>query len=224
MIRINLLPQKRGKGKRAPGAIASSGSGGSQLVLGVVAILGTVALVVLVVDMPARSALADYKTKNNQLTTEIARKSPMAADYAKARQDEEDAITKIQALHRLIPNKVIPANVLQELGNVLSTRGPTMTEATRARIAPGVKANDPTNQLIADWDPTHVSLLSFSDTAGVFTLQGGALSKEDVTQLSKRLAASVYFMDVSLASGALVPDRDSGVSYYRFMITGKLAY
>lgn len=222
MIKINLLPQKRGKGKRAPGAVASSGSAGSQLVLGAVAIAGIFALVIFAVDMPARSALADYKTKNAQLQTEITQKSALLTDFAKDRQDEQDAITKIQSIHRLVENRVIPANVLQELGNVLSARGPTMTEATRARIASGTKSNDSTKQFLVDWDPSHVSLTGFSDLAGVFRLEGGALSKEDVTQLSKRLAASVYFSDVSIATGIRI-NQNSG-TYYRFTITGKLAY
>jgi hypothetical protein len=45
-----------------------------------------------------------------------------------------------------------------------------------------------------------------------------------VTQLSKRLAASVYFMDVTPVGGERVTDTASGVSYYKFVITGRVAY
>ena len=43
-------------------------------------------------------------------------------------------------------------------------------------------------------------------------------------QLSKRLAASVYFMDVTPAGGERVIDRETGQQYYKFTITGRLAY
>ena len=45
-----------------------------------------------------------------------------------------------------------------------------------------------------------------------------------MTQLSKRLAASVYFMDVTPAGGQRMIDRESGLQYYQFTITGRVAY
>jgi len=45
-----------------------------------------------------------------------------------------------------------------------------------------------------------------------------------VTQLSKRLGASVYFQNVTPAGGDRVADRDTGLNYYRFTITGRVAY
>jgi hypothetical protein len=65
---------------------------------------------------------------------------------------------------------------------------------------------------------------SFIDTNGSFKLEGGAQSESDVTQLSKRLAASVYFLDVTPAGGERVVDRETNLNYYRFTITGRLAY
>ncbi len=84
--------------------------------------------------------------------------------------------------------------------------------------------NDPNKKIQQDWDPQHVWLTGFTDTAGTFKLEGGAQSKEDVTQLSKRLAASVYFENVTPQSGDRVNDKESGLNYYKFTITGKVAY
>jgi hypothetical protein len=69
-----------------------------------------------------------------------------------------------------------------------------------------------------------VWLLGFSDTKGGFRLEGGAQSESDITQLSKRLQASVYFDSVSPAGAERVTDRERGLNYYKFTITGKVAY
>jgi len=84
--------------------------------------------------------------------------------------------------------------------------------------------SDSNKRFQADWDPGHVWLLSFIDTNGSFKMEGGAQSESDVTQLSKRLQASVYFDDIVPAGGERLADRTSGVDYYRFTITGKVVY
>jgi hypothetical protein len=93
-----------------------------------------------------------------------------------------------------------------------------------AKLAGSTADSDPNKRFQPDWDPAHVWMTSFVDTAGVFRLDGGAQSESDVTQLSKRLAASVYFMDVTPAGGDRMLDRESGLQYYKFTITGRVAY
>lgn len=221
MIKINLLPQKRAKHKQAVRArVPTTGdTGGKHMLFGVVALVGAAALVLLVFDMPARAARADFEDKQKQLQKEVTLKQPQLVGYDKLQQAEKDATTKIQSIDRLVQNKVVPANILQELGYILSPRGPTMT--TKMRDA---QKSDSNKQFQDDWDSSHVWMQQFADTNGVFRLEGGAQSKEDMTQLSKRLAASVYFQDVSLSSGVRVADRETGLSYYTFVITGKLVY
>jgi Tfp pilus assembly protein PilN len=132
---------------------------------------------------------------------------------------KEAAYAKIQSINRLLTAKVVPANVLHELGQIMSVRGPTMTEQMAKLVD-----SDSNKKIQQDWDPQHVWLTAFDDKGGSFRLEGGAQSKEDVTQLSKRLAASVYFEQVTPQSGDRVNDKDSGLSYYKFTITGKVAY
>jgi Tfp pilus assembly protein PilN len=221
MIKINLLPQKRAKAKRVGGAIATSSSegGGKALGIGIGSLLAVAAAVFLVVDLPMRNDKADYEAKAKQVQGEIANKRKKLEGYEQLKAEEAAALVKIQSINRLLAAKVVPANVLHELGQILSTRGPTMTEEM-ARLV----ESDPNKKIQQDWDPQHVWLSSFTDTAGVFRLEGGAQSKEDVTQLSKRLAASVYFDAVTPQSGDRVFDRDTGLNYYKFTITGKVAY
>jgi Tfp pilus assembly protein PilN len=226
MIKINLLPQKRTKrarpGQRAQ--VAPSGDSGAKYVLiGLSSIIGAAALVFLAIDMPLRNSLADAKADNRKVVAEIAKKENDPKldlkSYDLLVQQKADAVKKIQSINRLLDNRVVPANILHELGQILSVRGPTMTETMAKQVD-----KDGPKRFQTDWDPTHVWLSNFKDTAGAFTLEGGAQSKDDVTQLSKRLAASVYFTDVSPSFVEPTTDRESGIIYYKYTITGKVAY
>ena len=55
-------------------------------------------------------------------------------------------------------------------------------------------------------------------------LEGGAQAEVDITQLSKRMQASVYFDNVSPSFEERLSDRSTGIAYYHFTITGKVAY
>jgi Tfp pilus assembly protein PilN len=235
MIKINLLPQKRAK-QRAGAATTSDTAGTKHFMIGVGALLGAAALVFVLFDLPRRSERSDYETKNKQLTDEINAKKKKLEGYESLKAEEAAALEKIQGINRLNSTKVVPANVLHELSQILSlvqSEGqpkckinqqvfngcPSMTAAMRTAVE-----TDPNKKIQPDWDPTHVWLQGWHDIKGAFTLEGGAQSKEDVTQLSKRLAASVYFENVTPQSGDRVTDTDTGLSYYKFTITGKVAY
>lgn len=229
MIKINLLPQKRGKQRlgRGPAVAARGGDAGSkQVLVGVGALAGAAALVFFVFDMPLRNERRDLEEATAKLAGPIKEKEGQLAGYEKMKSDETDATAKIQAINRLQAAKVVPANVLHELGEILTKydpvkklHGPTMTERM-SRLT----ESDPNKLFQQDWDPTHVWLSGFTDAEGKFKLEGGAQSRDDVTQLSKRLAASVYFVDVVPSSGDRVTDTESNLSYYKFTITGKVAY
>jgi hypothetical protein len=69
-----------------------------------------------------------------------------------------------------------------------------------------------------------VWISSFAEKSGVFTLAGGAQSDADVTQIAKRLQASVYFQEVTPRGGERTTDANGSVTYYQFTITGKVVY
>jgi Tfp pilus assembly protein PilN len=219
MIKINLLPQKRAK----RGIAAPEGSN-RDLVVGVASILGVAAVVFLAVDQPKRSHLADVKKSNNDLQTEINQKQKDLAGYAELKKAADAADERAQSITRLIGAKIIPANVLHELGEILTAgHSPTMTEDMARKVGTGADS-DPNHRYDLTWDPSHVWLQSFVDNNGDFVLDGGAQAEADVTQLAKRLQASVFFSGVSPSREERVADRDTGISYYHFTITGKVAY
>ena len=227
MIRINLLPQKRPRRgvPRAP-----SDPTQKQVWYGVAALAAFGALVFFAVDKPRRDELSELRAQNDSLQADITAKRVELAGsngelpFAELQKAEKESKDRAQAINRLIAAKVVPANVLHELGKVLTAREiPTMTEDMGKRTGNGAES-DPNKRFQLDWDPSHVWLSGYTDTGGAFRLEGGAQAESDVTQLAKRLAASVYFKDVTPSGGERVADRDTGLNYYKFVITGKVAY
>ena len=217
MIKVNLLPQRKAR-RQAGNDVATK-----QFALGCAAVIGAAAAVFLLVDMPKRGKLSDLRAANQQLQSQIADKQRQLQGYEELQKAEVLSKQRDESIQRLISQKVVPAHVLHELGKILTREGPTMTEAMTTLTSNGVGSN-PNKRFQADWDPNHVWLTSFVDKDGGFRIEGGAQSESDVTQLMKRLAASVYFLDVAPAGVERVNDRVTGISYFKYSITGKVAY
>lgn len=221
MIKINLLPQKRTKR-----AMQTREPGGKDILIGAGALAGAAVVVFLVVDQPQRSKLGDLKDVNEQLQQEINAKNEQLKGYDLLKKAADEADERAKSINRLMSAKVVPANVLHELGEIITNnRLPTMTESMAKKTGNGAES-DPNKRFDLAWDPTHVWVTSFNDSVkdGTFTLQGGAQAQVDIIQLSKRLQASVYFDRVSQLTEERVTDRETGITYYKFVITGKVAY
>lgn len=218
MIKINLLPQKRAKRS------AASEAGSRDLVIGIASLLGVAAVVFFAVDQPRRGRLSDMNEASGKLQVEINQKTKDLEGYAELKKAADTATERAQSINRLLSAKITPANALHELGEILTSgHNPTMTEDTARKVGNGPDS-DPNRRYDLTWDPSHVWLISFVDNDGVFTLEGGAQAEADVTQLAKRLQSSVYFQNVAPSREERVADRDTGISYYHFTITGKVAY
>ena len=218
MIKINLLPQRRVK------RTAARDESARPLVVGIAALVATGAAVAVLVDRPRRARLAELREANTQLQAEIASKNRQLAGYAELKKSAEDSEERFKSIQHRLGAKVVPAHVLHELGEILTTsKYPTMTEDMARRTGNGPES-DPNRRFQPDWDPSHVWLSGFTDASGGFKLEGGAATESDITQLAKRLEASVYFADVIPAGAERVADQQTGASYYRFTITGKVVY
>ena len=216
MIKVNLLPQRKPKRVAEPGS--------REMVMGLGALAVAALGVFFVVDRPRRSHLADEREAIAALNQEIAGKNAKLVGYVEMKQAAADATARAESITRLLTAKVVPAHVLHELGEIMATgHSPTMSEEMVKKTG-NSPDSDPNKKFQADWDPQHVWLTAFSDTGGNFRLEGGAQSEQDVTQLSKRLNASVFFQNVIPAGGDRVADRETGLNYYHFTITGRMAY
>ncbi len=222
MIKINLLPQKRAK--RAVAAAARE-PGAKDILFGVAGLAVVGIAVFALADAPRRSRLASLRESNEQLQQEINAKNQALKGFGELKKAADEADQRAKAINRLNQAKVVPANVLQELSQILSNVGPTMTEEMAKKTGTGAES-DPNKRFDLAWDPTHVWLTSFTDNAkdGRFRLEGGAQAQIDIIQLSKRMQASAYFDDVSQQSEERATDRERGITFYKFVITGKVAY
>jgi Tfp pilus assembly protein PilN len=219
MIRINLLTQRRPKSRRT-----ASESGTRALVFGVFGLTLAGIAVGVFVDRPKRRQLDELVRQNAELSREIAAKDRQLTGYTELKKAGEEADERYRSIRRLLGARIVPAHVLHELGDILTTsKYPTMTDDMIKRTGNG-PGTDPNKRFQPDWDPSHVWLSAFTDTGGSFKLEGGAQTENDMTQLAKRLAASVYFADVTPSGGERVPDSQSGSSYFKFTITGKVVY
>ena len=222
MIKINLLPQKRAK--RAA-ALAAREPGAKDILFGVGALALAAVAIFAIVDAPRRSRLSAMRESNAQLQDEINAKNKQLVGFADLKKAADEADERAKAINRLNQAKVVPANVLHELSQILSNVGPTMTDEMTRKTGTGAES-DPNKRFDLAWDPSHVWMTTFTDNAkdGTFKLEGGAQAQIDIIQLSKRLQASVYFDRVSQQSEDRVTDRETGITFYKFVITGKVAY
>jgi len=234
MIRINLLPQKRSR-RAAAGAASVRGGmvqpaapASGQLYLAIGALVLAGGAVFLGIDRPRRSRLNALEEKNDEVQGEIKKlRADMAGSNGEPsceelRAKDEDAKQRAEGINRLLATKVVPAHMMHELGEILKQgHQPTMTEEWIRRTGPN---GDPNKKLDLAWDPSNVWLTGFTDKDSTFTLEGGAQTEKDVTELALRLDASVYFSNVGIAGVERVLDRDSGRPFSKFTITGKVAY
>jgi Tfp pilus assembly protein PilN len=220
MIKINLLPHKRAKRS------AAREPGSKDILIGLAALAGVAAVVFLAVDQPKRSKLSNLREANANLDGEIAAKNRQLRGFDELKKAADDAEERTKSIARLMAAKVVPAHVLHELGKMMRPNElPTMTEAMAKKTGNGPES-DPNKRFDLAWDPTHVWITSFADNSkdGSFRLEGNAQAQVDIVQLSKRLQASVYFDHVSQQTEERVSDRTSGITFYKFVITGKVAY
>lgn len=222
MIKINLLPQKKAKRGAARATIAPAANAGqNQVLLGIGGLAAAAAAVFFLVHQPMASERAKLLSTNEKVSSANNDKRKALKDYEINKKLLAASRERSDSIEKLVKAKAVPANLLQELGDILTPgRGPTMSKAMSTKISAG----DPNKQFETDWDPKHVWITSFIEKDGAFTLKGGAQSDPDVTQLAKRLQASVYFLDVTPKGGVRVTDRDTNQQYYDFTITGKVVY
>jgi len=216
MIKINLLPQRKPKRVAEPGKL--------DLAIGFGALAAAAAMVFVFVH---QDAVADRDAARRQVqdlgdANTRARNAIKDMPSLKAAVEAEER--RAAAIDQLLGTVVVPDNLLHELGEILTPgRMPTMTREMELRISDGPQG-DPNRRFALDWDPKHVWITGFTLKGEDFTLEGGAQSESDVPQLAKRMQASVYFDQVTSPTSVRVDDRLTGISYYRFTITGKVVF
>lgn len=213
MIRINLVGGQKKK--------KTVSEGGEKNVMVGFAVLGAAAVVLfLFVHRPLASEIDDLAAENLKAEQQKKKLEEDTKDLKALQAEKAADEARWQSISKLDAARAVPAWLLWELSNIL-TRGhqPQLTEAMKEELKTNL--NRPWQD---GWDAKHVWLISFAENAAAFTLEGGAQSDSDATQLALRLQASMFFDEVSPKGGQEEVDKDTGLTYYRFTITGRVRY
>ena len=219
MIKINLLPQRKPKKQTEPG----------QLEVGMVfaGVAAAAALVYFAVHRPAAVKRDRLTAEASELNDKNSRAKARIADLPQLQAGVDAETKRKESIEKLVGTTILPDNVMFELSRILTLDGPTMSLAM-STLTGTTSDGDPNKRFSADWDPKHVWITSFTTKGDTFTLDGGAQSESDIPQLAKRMAASVYFTDVTSPSSKRVEPTgtagQSDVAYYQFTLSGKVLY
>jgi type IV pilus assembly protein PilN len=215
VIRVNLLPQKRG-------SRAAAGPQTSQrwlLVVAGVVVLECIGL--LVFHQGMREQLAAQQDKNARLDGQIADIKKLVSNHEEIKKQlavlraREDAIAKLQAA------RSGPTAVMLELAQILTpSKGPTIDQDRFAFL----RRENPNLNFSAGWDCRRLWMTSYLETDRTVRVEGMARDGSDVAELAQRFKLSSYFYDVTLLPGKKEPEKDVRLEVVNFALQLKVRY
>jgi len=214
VIRVNLLPQKRG----ARGAGAQQSQRWLLVVLGVL-VLQVVGLFLF--HQKKLEELAAQRRKNDALQTQIADIKKLVANHEEVKKAlavlraREDAIQKLQTA------RTGPAAVLLELAQLLTPGKAPTADPDRIRQA---NQDNPNLVYLPGWDTRRLWLTSYLEADRTVRIEGLARDGNDVAQFAQRLKLSAYFYDVTLLPGKKEPEKDARLEVVNFALQLKVRY
>jgi type IV pilus assembly protein PilN len=218
MVRINLLPDRRGQAGRRTAAVEP----GQLWLVGVLGAALVTIVVCLFVQKIKDSELAAILADNGVTQGQIDGISKQMADHPqitarlKELRDREDAIQKLQSA------RTGPTSALLELSHLLTVGGQGPS-TDRDRLEQ-MKRDNPTEVYNANWDPRRLWLTSYKEADRVVKMGGLARDGEDVSELERRLKLSDYFADVKLLPGSKMTDSQTHQELFQWELSAKVRY
>lgn len=213
MIRVNLLPQKRGARNAAP----------AQSQRWLLAVLGVLVFEIVILFGFHKSKLDDLqrqKDTNAQLQGKIDSIKTLVANHEEVKKAlvvlraREDAIAKLQAA------RSGPTAILLELAQVLTRdKGPTADPERLIKM----KQENPLSVYNPGWDTRRLWITNYTESDRVVKIEGLARDGSDVSELAQRLRLSVYFYDVALLQGKKESEKDK-LELVTFALQMKVRY
>jgi type IV pilus assembly protein PilN len=213
VIRVNLLPQRRGA-RAAPQA--------SQRWLLVT--LGVVILEVVLLFLfhqTKTEELDDLNRKNNVLQSQINDIRKLVSNHEEIKKAlavlraREDAIAKLQGA------RTGPTAVLLELAQLLTLgKGPTADADKLQQL----RKENPLAVYNPSWDSRRLWLTSYIESERTVRIEGLARDGTDVYELAQRLKLSEYFHDVQLLPGKKENKSSDKLELVSFALQLKVRY
>lgn len=202
MIRINLLPVRH-EAKRQYGK--------QQLLLGLL-LIGVEVAVLFAIHNEHKNELDATRSRADAIEQEVNELNEQA-EVLEDLNDQRDQLQGLaDVLARLEANRSGPVTVMDELKEMLNPPANDLQ-----RVAQERRDWDTT------WDPRSVWLEAFEEDDGTVTLEGNALTNDDVAEFTVRLATSAYFSDVRLHRTTSTTASGVG-SVFEFHITADVNY
>jgi len=213
VIRVNLLPQKRGARTAAP----------TQSPRWLLAVLGVLVFEIILLfgfHKAKLDTLQEQKDKNAQLIGKIDQIKTLVANHEEIKKTliilraREDAIAKLQSA------RSGPTAVLLELAQILTRdKGPTVDPERYAQQ----KKDNPLSVYNPGWDTRRLWITSYVEADRVVKIDGLARDGSDVSELAQRFRLSTYFYDVTLLPGKKESEKDK-VEMVSFSLQLKVRY
>jgi type IV pilus assembly protein PilN len=213
VIRVNLLPQKRGARGAAPPS-------SPRWLLAVLGVLVVEIIVLFAFHKKKLDDLQEMKDRNAQLSGRIEGIKKLVANHEEIKKAlvnlraREDAIAKLQAA------RSGPTAVLLEMGQVLTQgKGPTADPERLQQL----RKENPLAVYNPGWDTRRLWLMSYTESDRVVKLDGMARDGSDVSEIAQRLGLSVYFYDVTVLPGQKESHKDK-LELVSFALQMKVRY
>ncbi len=218
MVRINLLPERRGQAGRRTATVEP----GQLWLVGVLGAALVTILVCLFVQKMKDSELASILADNGVTQGQIDGIGKQMSDHPqitarlKDLRDREDAIQKLQSA------RTGPTSALLELSHLLTVGG--QGPSTDRDKLEQMKRDNPTEVYNANWDPRRLWLTSYKEANRVVKMGGLARDGEDVSELERRLKLSDYFAEVKLLPGSKMTDSQTHQELFQWELSAKVRY
>jgi type IV pilus assembly protein PilN len=198
VIRVNLLPQKRGARGAAP----------AQSQRWLLAVLGALVVEIVVLFVFHKGKLDELQAQKNanaQLSGKIDSIKTLVANHEEIKKAlvvlraREDAIAKLQAA------RSGPTAVLLELAQLLTRDKAPTADPERLAV---IRKENPLSVYNPSWDTRRLWLTNYVESDRVVKIEGVARDGSDVSELAQRLRLSIYFYDITLLPGKKESNRD----------------
>jgi type IV pilus assembly protein PilN len=214
VIRVNLLPQKRGARNAAPPT-------NQKWLLVVLGVLVVEVVILFLFHKSKLDELQDQQNTNQQLSGKIEGIKKLVANHEEIKKAllqlraREDAIAKLQSA------RSGPTAVLLELAQVLTQgKGPTADPERLQQL----RKENPLAVYNPGWDTRRLWLLGYTESDRVVRIDGSARDGGDVSEFAQRLKLSVYFYDITVLPGQKDGAKDAKLELVNFALQMKVRY
>lgn len=189
MLKINLLPQEKGRRTSSAGSMAS---------MLLVAVVGSLVLLLgglFLFHASQQSELEELQAGNSRMQAEIDSIKSRVSDHQRILDELAEIRRREEAIQQLQAARTGPTAMLVEISRILSPGGAPTADPT---VVDYLRQHDRGLLWSPTWDTQRVWLTRFEEENRAVKFQGEARDADDVGEFMRRLQLSLYFQNVQL--------------------------